>query len=565
MKKVNLSCMAVLIIACNSIKPPVTTEIIPAAEKVVIKNTFPELTERNRLLGALNDDRNCYDVNFYNIALDIDPQEKYISGYVDIYASAVEDFTRLQIDLVSSMDLKKIIFENIELEKLRKEDAVLIEFPPIKKGQEFNFRVYYEGQPRAAANPPWDGGFVWEKDKKGRPFISVTCEGDGASLWWPCKDHISDEPDSMRMSYTVPADLVCIANGKLENKSNEKDGKITYTWVVKNPINNYNVSLQLGYYVLVQDTLQRENNIEYLNHYVLDYHAEVAREHFKQARGILHFFENKFGVYPWWNDGFKLVEVSYLGMEHQSAVTYGNIFSNRQKGHGWMGAYYGIVDGLLFHETAHEWWGNSVTAADPAHMWIHEGMAVYSEAMFIEERLGYDVSVDFLLGKKRGILNKLPIVGPENENYWAFGDSYNKGAWIMHTLRSVIQNDDMWFGILKSFAVNNRKGHVKTENFEKLVNSTTGINFALFFKQYFYKSNIPVFEYEQNGENLNYKWTNVIAGFSMPVNLDLNGKTIRLNPTEKIQSLKIPEYSVITIRDWEYLIDINELDQTLVN
>ncbi|MEE8335641.1 MAG: M1 family aminopeptidase, partial [Candidatus Neomarinimicrobiota bacterium] len=355
-------------------------------------------------------------------------------------------------------------------------------------------------------------------------------------------------------------ELICVANGRLENKISRNEGKITYTWLVKNPINNYNVSLQLGYYVLVQDTLQRQNKIEYLNHYVLDYHAEVAREHFKQARGILHFFEDKFGIYPWWNDGFKLVEVSYLGMEHQSAVTYGNNFRNRNNGHGWLDAFHGIVDGLLFHETAHEWWGNSVTALDPAHMWIHEGMAIYSEAMFIEERLGYDVAVSFLLQKRKSIQNKLPVVGPENENYWAFGDSYNKGGWIMHTLRGVINDDELWFNILKSFAVNNRRSHVKTEDFQKIVSTTTGLDFNLFFDQYFYQSGIPVFEYEQSGDSLSYKWSEVIPGFTMPLDLDINGKTKRIYPTQERQLLKIPEYSVVVIRDWEFLIKIKKID-----
>ncbi|MEE8437310.1 MAG: M1 family metallopeptidase [Candidatus Neomarinimicrobiota bacterium] len=500
LKEIILIGQVIILGSCTIIPPAAAPAVTP--DSITQAITFPVLTERNRLLGALTAERTCYDVTYYNLDISIDPENKYIKGFVDIHASAARDFSKLQIDLAQTMILNKIQFGSVELEYQRIEDAVFIDFPKMIKGQDFSFRVYYEGTPRAAKRPPWDGGFVWEKDKKGRPYISVTCEGDGASLWWPCKDHISDEPDSMRMSYTVPEELICVANGRLENKKSLSDGKITYTWVVKNPINNYNVSLQLGYYVLVQDTLQRQDKIEYLNHYVLDYHAEVAREHFKQARGILHFFEDKFGEYPWWNDGFKLVEVSYLGMEHQSAVTYGNNFRNRKKGRSWLGAYHGIVDGLLFHETAHEWWGNSVTAEDPAHMWIHEGMAVYSEAMFMEERLGYDVAIDFLLLKRRSIKNKLPIVGPENENYWAFGDSYNKGAWIMHTLRTVIDNDDLWFNILKSFAVNNRRSHVKTEHFRDLVNTSTGIDFTLFFDQYFYKSEIPTFEYEQTGNQI---------------------------------------------------------------
>lgn len=516
--------------------------------------SFPKLTERNRLIGALLPERTCYDVTYYDLNISIDPERKYLKGYVDIHARATIDFSTLQLDLAQSMQLNGVTFLGAELNINRMEDAVLVDFPEIKKGTDFVFRVNYEGTPLEAKRPPWDGGFVWEKDERGRPFISVACEGDGASLWWPCKDHIADEPDSMRMTYTVPTELFCVGNGRLENVSDSKDGGKTYTWVVKNPINNYNVSVQLGYYVLVQDTLQRGDRVEELNHYVLDYHAEAAREHFKQVRDILHFFEKYFGDYQWWEDGYKLVEVSYLGMEHQSAVTYGNNFQNRSDSRYWLNDFYGIVDGLLFHETAHEWWGNSVTAADPAHVWIHEGTAVYSEALFIEEKLGYNVSVDYLLKKRKTIQNKLPIVGPENENYWSFGDAYNKGAWALHTLRNVINDDSVWFDIMKSFPVENARKHVKTEDFRDLVNMKTGQNFTVFFDQYMYDPRTPTFEYRQKGDRFYYRWTDVQPGFNMPLDLDVNGKKVRVFPTEEIQSLTIAEFSVIVIRDWEFLI-----------
>ena len=336
-----------------------------------------------------------------------------------------------------------------------------------RKQLEQDERVYYEGKPLEAKNPPWDGGFVWEKDKKGRPFISVACEGDGANIWWPLKDHIADEPEEgATMVFTVPSDLFCVSNGRLLEVLNSSDkDKKTFTWTVNNPINNYNISVQIGNYVSIQDTIIRGTKIDTLTYYVLDYHEEVGRNHFKQSKDIIRFFEKYFGEFQWWDDGYKLVEVSYLGMEHQSAVTYGNNWSNWGGERSWTNKYYGIVDGLLFHETAHEWWGNSVTAIDPAHMWIHEGIAVYSEAMFIEDKLGYNVMIDFMLEKRRGISNKQPIVGPINQNYWAFGDSYNKGAWVLHTLRHIIDNDKVWFKILKDFAVDNAKKHVSTEDF----------------------------------------------------------------------------------------------------
>ncbi len=520
---------------------------------------FPKLTERNRLLGDLLPERTCYDVKHYMINMDIDVKKKYIKGFVDITATATDDFTRLQVDLARKMKLNGVYFLDKTLKTTRKEDAVFVEFPRVMEGENITFRVEYEGKPLEAKNPPWDGGFVWEKDKKGRPYVSIACEGDGAGLWWPLKDHIADEPDDgATMTFTVPEELFCVSNGRLlDVTANQKNKTKTYTWTVNNPINNYNISVQLGHYVSIQDTINRNGGVETLNYYVLDYHKEVATNHFKQSKEIIRFFEKYFGDFQWWDDGYKLVEVSYLGMEHQSAVTYGNNWDNWRGTRSWTSKYYGIVDGLLFHETAHEWWGNSITASDPAHMWIHEGMAVYSEAMYIEDKLGYNVMVDFLLDKRKGIRNKLPVVGPINSNYWAFGDSYVKGAWIMHTLRHVIDDDELWFDILRSFAVKNAKSHVSTEDFLNHVIYKTRYNFQLIFYQYFYTHKPPVFEYYQDGKKFFYRW-DAVSGFDMPIDINLNGAELRINPKNDINHIEISEFSVIHIRDWEFLMILKE-------
>ena len=520
---------------------------------------FPKLTERNRLLGDLLPERTCYDVKHYMINMDIDVKKKYIKGFVDITATATEDFKRLQVDLARKMRLNGVYFLDKKLKTSRKEDAVFVEFPKVAQGENITFRVEYEGKPLEAKNPPWDGGFVWEKDKKGRPYVSIACEGDGAGLWWPLKDHIADEPDDgATMTFTVPEELFCVSNGRLlDVTANQKNKTKTYTWTVNNPINNYNISVQLGHYVSIQDTINRNGGVETLNYYVLDYHEEVATNHFKQSKDIIRFFEKYFGDFQWWDDGYKLVEVSYLGMEHQSAVTYGNNWDNWRGTRSWTSKYYGIVDGLLFHETAHEWWGNSITASDPAHMWIHEGMAVYSEAMYIEDKLGYNVMVDFLLDKRKGIRNKLPVVGPINSNYWAFGDSYVKGAWIMHTLRHVIDDDELWFDILKSFAVKNAKSHVSTEDFLNHLIYKTRYNFQLIFYQYFYTHKPPVFEYYQDGNKFFYRW-DAVNGFDMPIDINLNGVELRINPKKDINHIDISEFSVIHIRDWEFLMILKE-------
>jgi len=534
------------------------------------KSTFevPKLSEKNRLLGALLPERICYDVQHYDINIDIDVERKYLKGYVDFDAIAVNDFNLLQIDLAKSMQLNKVEYKSKKLNTRRKEDAVYIDFPKVSEGEEFTFRVYYEGKPQEAKNPPWDGGFVWEKDEMGRDYVSVACEGDGCGLWWPLKDHISDEPDlGAKMTFTVPEDLMCVSNGRLlDSIPNNNEGKSTYVWEVTNPINNYNISVQLGNYVSLVDTVHRSNGkIETLNHYVLDYHKEVASTVFPQARKVIRFFEKNFGDYQFWEDGYKLVEVSYLGMEHQSAVTYGNVWNNWGGDHrSWTKDYYGIIDGLLFHETAHEWWGNSITAKDPAHVWIHEGMAVYSEAMFIEQELGYNVMLDFMLRKRNGIQNKIPIVGPENENYWAFGDSYNKGAWVMHTLRHVIDDDLIWWETLKDFAVENAKSNVNTQDFISHVESEIKINLKYFFDQYFYDHRVPILEYYQEKENLYYKWTDTVNNFSMPIDVEVNGTEKRIYPTKELQVETIKEFSVIHFRDWEFLYD-KKMNANIVN
>ncbi|MEA1882536.1 MAG: M1 family metallopeptidase [Candidatus Marinimicrobia bacterium] len=553
MKKLTAVLTAIIIAGCTINFPPQAMN-----EQSEKPKSFPKLTERNRLLGALVPERTCYDVLHYDINIDIDVEKKYLKGYVDFTALAVNDFTRLQVDLAKDMQLNSVWYQEKELFASRKEDAVFVNFPMVKKGAIFTFRVKYEGAPQSAKNPPWDGGFVWEKDEMGRDYISVACEGDGCGLWWPLKDHISDEPDNgARMTFTVPQDLMCVSNGKLVKTTQDVfTGKESYTWEVTNPINNYNISVQLGHYVLLQDTLQRAGRVEVMNHFVLDYHKEVASTVFPQARKVIRFFERYFGDYQFWDDGYKLVEVSYLGMEHQSAVTYGNVWNNWGGDHrSWTKDYYGIIDGLLFHETAHEWWGNSITASDPAHVWIHEGMAVYSESMFIEQELGYNVMVDFMLRKRRGIQNKLPIVGPENEYYWAFGDSYNKGAWVLHTLRHLINDDRVWWDILKSFAVNNAKSNVNTDDFVQHVENKTGTDLGYFFQQYFYDHRPPTLEYHQKEGKLFYKWIDVIPEFKMPMDVEINGTEIRLIPTKTVQSVDIPLHSVVHFMDWEFLIN----------
>jgi aminopeptidase N len=517
---------------------------------------LPELTRNNYLMGYLNENRSSYRVSYYDINIDFDIENKSIDGFVTIKAQSLNDLDKLQVDLAENLDILKIVYENDELEFSREFDAVVIHFPsPILKDNMFNFTVFYEGIPQNANNPPWAGGFTWSKDKENRDWIAVSCEGEGARIWWPNKDHITAEGDSVRMAYTVPSNMVAVGNGNLRSIS--KNGKkSTYEWFVSNPINNYNISVQIGNYVAVQDTFVKQGTVHEFNHYVLDYNKELASNYFQQSKEVIRFYEKYFGDYQWYKDGYKLIEVPYLGMEHQSAVTYGNGFSiyNGVRSKSW--PMYGVIDPLIIHETGHEWFGNSVTASDPTHIWIHEGLQVYSEAVYFEDKFNsYEVGVHYLNGLKNRIVNEIPIVGNENENHWALhGDTYMKGAWVMHTLRSAINNDTIWFEILKDFMVENAKGFADTTDFFKKVEEKTGNDYWYFAEQYFYSSNQPELEYYQTDSDFYFKWGNVNESFIMPIDLLVNGKEKRVFPRKKYLSFPINKHSQIEIMDWKFYV-----------
>ena len=524
---------------------------------------LPELTPNNLLIGNLNENRSSYRVSFYDINIDFDIKNKSIDGFVTIKAQSIRDFYKLQIDLAENLDIKKIIFKNQELSFSRNFDAVIIDFPTLITADNiFEFTVFYNGTPQNANNPPWAGGFTWSKDKNGRDWIAVSCEGEGARIWWPNKDHITAEGDSVRMAYTVPSNLVAVGNGKLRSVKEIGD-KTTYEWFVSNPINNYNISVQIGNYVTVQDTLLKNNETHFLNHYVLDYNRELASNYFPQSKEVIRFYEKYFGDYQWYDDGYKLIEVPYLGMEHQSAVTYGNGFSiyNGVRSKSW--PMYGVIDPLIIHETGHEWFGNSVTAKDPTHIWIHEGLQVYSESIYFEDKFkSYETGIHYLNTIKNRIANEIPIVGNENENHWALhGDTYMKGAWVMHTLRSVINNDKIWFEILKEFMVENAKGFANTKDFFNKVNEKTGKDYWYFAEQYFYSPHQPKLDYFQADEKFHFKWSNVNDNFSMPIELLVNGSLKRVFPSKEFQSFNIKKHSQIEVMDWKFYVLPNEVNK----
>lgn len=498
-------------------------------------NEYPTFTLADTLRGQIGPYRQVYNVTFYDIDIDVDIEEEYISGYVDIYFEALADFDTIQIDLYDNLGVNKVMFGVDSLTISRVYNAVFIAFNrTVKKGETGVVSVYYEGSPVKSMRPPWEGGFVWEEDDNKKPWIGVACELDGASLWWPLKDHLYDEPDSLQLSVTIPEGLYCVSNGKLIERRKEAE-KETFIWKTSSSINTYNVTLYVGDYKYFTLPHVSNDTVYNLDFYVLPYNLEKAQEHFKQINDIITFFEDVYGEYPWWKDGYKLVESPYAGMEHQTAIAYGSDYKSHYK--------YGF-DYILLHETAHEWWGNSVSVSDYAEIWIHEGFATYSEALYVEHTVGYDDYLSYLNYYSRLVKNAQPVIGPFDVNYWSKKDTdaYTKGALLLHSLRNLIDNDEMFFDIVKTFYTQYKYSIVTTDNFIDLVHAKTGENYDWFFQQYLYSRVCPQLEWnyvldEQTSKyEIKYRWANVGNEFQMPVVLKSGEEIMVIYPNDELQT-----------------------------
>ena len=496
-------------------------------------------TKAVHLLGTLTAYRTCFDVKHNHLEINVDPVKKYLRGSNSMTAVAINSFDTIQVDLFKNLKMNSIQWNNADLTYRKKEGAYFVIFPrTIKAGETFTLVMSYEGKPVEAKKPPWDGGFVWKKDKNGQPWIGVACETEGASLWWPCKDHNSDEADSTDMSITVPKGLVCVCNGHIRDSVNHPT-TTTFNWHISYPINNYDVSLYIGKFKLLYDKYASPltgKDIQF-NYYVLGYNYVKAEKHFRQVKGIIAFYEKQFGEYPWEKDGYKLVESPYEGMEHQSAIAYGAGYKN---------SYGDDFDYIILHETAHEWWGNSITASDLSDVWIQEGMATYAEALYVESKFGKDNAISYLATYRISIINRRPLVGPVGRRWFWYkdGDVYVKGAWMMHTLRTLIGDDKLFFDILRSFREAYNCKTVTSQDFINWVNNKTGEDHTWFFKQYLYNRFTPVLEYYMTQDRLYYRWAYTDPDFIMPIKMRMNGveKELNLSPTSEVQELKAGDY-----------------------
>ena len=530
-----------------------------------------EFSLSDSLRGSLSSYRSCYDVYYYDLNVTIDDKNKeLINSYNDFYITSLEDFDNIQIDLFSNLEINSIVFNETKLNFKRKFNAVFIDFSEIiKKGENVKFRVNYDGKPRKAVNPPWDGGFSWDYDKNKNPWIGVSCQGLGASSWWPCKDHQSDEPDSMRITCTVRSPLKVVSNGKLISNKSGYDLKLkskvnTSSWFVSYPINNYNVTLCAADYAHFSDYYLSNSDTLFLDYYVLTYNETKAKEHFKQVKPMLECFEEYFGQYPFINDGFSLVETPYLGMEHQSAIAYGNNYLPGYNGNKNFIA--GLdFDYIIVHETGHEWWGNSITTNDIADMWIHEGFCTYSEVIYVECMYGYDTMLEYVNNQKRFVRNDKPIVGPYNVNKKGSNDMYQKGSLMLHTLRNLINDDELWFSIIKGISIDFKYKVLDGKDIIEYINRKVDFNLSLFFNQYLFNSKIPILEYKIQKEGreyvLLYRW-NAIKDFDMKLLINDGEKNIWISPNSEWKEYTIGNVDIknFSIRDDLFYVDTKKID-----
>ncbi len=504
-----------------------------------------QYTHQDSLRGMNGPGRFWWNVLRYDLEVTPDYTNKKIVGCntIRFEAQKIPPSAIMQIDLQDPMSIDSIIWAgNKKLSFSKEGNAYFIRVITGRSSySNQELKIFFSGIPREADNPPWDGGWIWSKDEKGRPWMTVACQGTGASVWYPCKDHQSDEPDNgASLSITVPDSLVAVGNGKLKRKNRNKDGSTTWKWEVNNPINNYNLIPYIGMYVNWKKYFPgRKGNLE-CSYWVLDYNAEKAKKQFGlNVNPMLACFENWFGPYPFYDDSYKLVETPHLGMEHQSAIAYGNKFQNGYLGKdlsetGWGKNW----DYIVIHESGHEWFGNSITTNDIADMWVHEGFTDYSEVLFVECKYGKKAANEYCQGLRKRIMNDIPVIGIYGVNKEGSGDMYAKGANLIHTLRQVINNDNLFKKIVEGLNKEFYHKTIDSKDIEAYMIRHAGKDLSKIFDQYLRTTQIPRLEYYIQGSNLSYRWVNAVNGFNMPVRIFSAGKEKWITPNEKWQTQK---------------------------
>ena len=496
-------------------------------------------TKQDTLRGSITSERAWWDLVYYHLDISVNPDEKFIKGSNTITYSVLNSEDRLQVDLQDPLKITKVEQNGKILDFESVGNAHFIKLiEKQKKGDIQSIKVFYEGKPKEAVRAPWDGGLSWKRDSNGKHFVATSCQGIGASIWWPNKDHMYDEVDSMLISVNVPNNLVNVSNGRLRKVENYENSN-TFHWFVSNPINNYGVNINIGDYVSFSEVYQGEKGPLDMSYYVLRDNIEIAKSHFKDAPKMMEAFEFWFGPYPFYEDSFKIVEVPYLGMEHQSSITYGNRYMKGYLGRDLSRTGWGLkFDYIIIHEAGHEWFANNITYKDIADMWIHESFTTYSENLYLDYHFGKEASSEYVIGTRYSISNKDPMIGPYGVNRRG-SDIYTKGANLLHTLRQIADNDELWRSILRGLNSNFYHQTVETKQIEDYISSKIGFDLSSFFDQYLRNVTIPKFEYSILNGVLTYRWIDVIQNFTMPIEINVDGENIKLYPTTQKKSIKI--------------------------
>jgi aminopeptidase N len=523
------------------------------------------ITRQEMLRGKVTPEREWWDVLHYDLKVQFLPETRMLKGSNEITFKTVKAGNKMQIDLQPPLAITKVTHGGAALKFEREGNVYWVTFESeLAKGVEDKVEVFYEGVPTASKNPPWVGGISWGRDDLGDSFINTTCEGIGASIWWPNKDHGSDEPDrGMTISVTVPENLTAVSNGRLKKVDHDVAGKTrTFHWEVVNPINNYGVNVNIGNYVNFSEKYRGEGGVLDIDYWVLPHQKDAAMKQFREVPRMLAAFEHWFGKYPFYEDSYKLVTVSYPGMEHQSSVTYGNWFRNGYLQRDGSGTGVGFkFDFIIVHESAHEWFGNNISMKDGADMWIHESFANYAESLFVEYYFGKKDAEDYVVGNRRLIRNDSPIIGTYNSNREGSGDMYPKGGNMLHTIRHIINDDAKWLAILRGLNADFWHQTVTTQQIESYISQKAGIDLSRVFDQYLRATKIPLLKYKINGKTVSFSYDRVVEGFAMPIRARINGKEVTLTPKATTQSLEFSEDIKTFEVDRNFYIDTEKSDE----
>lgn len=504
------------------------------------KNKF---SHADSLKGTYGPNRSWWDLKYYDLDVTFSPSDSSIKGRNKISYTVLSSSRRLQLDLMEPMVIDSIIHYSQPCDYKRDGNAWLVDLPAEQLiGVENEVTVYFHGRPKIAKMPPWDGGIIWTKDGQNADWISIACQGMAAQVWFPNKDHMADEVEGCTVRYTIPGNLVAVGNGRLQKQTVNNDGTATYVWQVKNPINNYCIIPYIGRYSNFKDTIAGRAGVLDLDYWVLDNNVTKAKQHFKQVKSMIRCFESWFGPYPFYQDGYKLVEAPFLGMEHQSAIAYGNEFRNGYKGRDLSQTGWGLKwDFIIVHESGHEWFGNSISAKDVADNWIHESFTAYAENLYNEFLFGKKAGAEYVIGTRKSVMNDKPIISPYGVNAGGSIDLYYKGANMLHTIRQLVNNDSIW---RKMFLTMNKQFYHRTVTsveVEKFMTDFLKVDLSSVFNQYLRTTMLPILEYKESKDGLQFRYQNTNEEFQMPLKITVGTEVLMVYPSSSWQKIKTTE------------------------